>query len=217
MSFLIDFVLHIDHHLVTLVNVFGNWTYLILFAVIFIETGAVIMPFLPGDSLLFAAAALAAASTNDLNIWIFVILFFLASALGDSLDFFLGRKVGMAITDNKYLSRFIKPKDFEKAHHFFDKYGSWAILLGRFMPIVRTFVPFVAASSDYSYQKFVKYNVSACVAWVVLCCGGGYFFGNIPFVKDHFSAVILTIILITLLPAIIGVIKTRFISKKDEA
>ncbi|ETO39928.1 DedA protein [Fructilactobacillus florum 8D] len=215
MNTLIDFVLHIDQHLVNIVNTFGNWTYLILFLIIFVETGAVILPFLPGDSLLFAAAALSASASYNLNIWIFLVLFFIASLGGDSLNFFLGRKVGMAITENQFLSRFVKEKDFEHARHFFDKYGAIAIFLARFMPIVRTFAPFVAASSDYSYSKFFKYNLTACIAWVGLCCGGGYFFGNIPFVQEHFSVVVLSIIVISLIPAIIGILKGRTANKKS--
>lgn len=217
MSTLIDFVLHIDNHLISIVNTFGDWTYLILFLIIFVETGAVILPFLPGDSLLFAAAALSANSQYHLNIWIFVILFFCASALGDSVNFFIGRKVGMAIIENKFLSKFIKKKDFDHARTFFDKYGAIAIFLARFMPIVRTFAPFVAASSDYSYKKFVKYDLSACVAWVLLCCGGGYFFGNIPFVQEHFSLVVLSIIVISLIPALIGIIKNNLNNKKSKS
>ncbi|USS85213.1 VTT domain-containing protein [Fructilactobacillus myrtifloralis] len=214
MHFLIDFILHIDKHLIYLVNVFGDWTYLILFLIIFVETGAVILPFLPGDSLLFAAAALSANPQYGLNIWIFVILFLIASILGDSLNFMIGRKVGMNITKNRFFGRFIKEKDLAKARSFFDKYGAVAIFIARFIPIVRTFAPFVAASSDYSYRKFIKYNLAACFAWVILCCGGGYFFGNIPFVQEHFSVVVLSIIGISLIPAVLGLLKERFSAKK---
>ncbi|WP_429970736.1 VTT domain-containing protein [Fructilactobacillus sp. Tb1] len=217
MSTLIDFVLHVDKHLITIVNTFGDWTYLFLFLIIFVETGAVILPFLPGDSLLFAAAALSANPKYGLSIWIFILLFLLASVLGDSLNFFIGKKVGMAITENRFLSKFIKQKDFDHARAFFDKYGAIAIFLARFMPIVRTFAPFVAASSDYSYSKFIKYNLAACISWVALCCGGGYFFGNIPFVQEHFSIVVISIVIISLLPAVIGVLKSHFSAKKEEA
>ncbi|USS89773.1 VTT domain-containing protein [Fructilactobacillus cliffordii] len=213
MHFLIDFFLHIDKHLIYLVNVFGNWTYLILFLIIFVETGAVILPFLPGDSLLFAAAALAANPQYGLNIWIFVFSFLIASILGDSLNFMIGRKVGMGITKNRFFGRFIKEKDLQRARSFFDKYGAVAIFIARFIPIVRTFAPFVAASSDYSYQKFIKYNLAACLAWVILCCGGGYFFGNIPFVQEHFSLVVISIIGISLIPAVIGILKERYSAK----
>ncbi|WP_268913858.1 VTT domain-containing protein [Lentilactobacillus sp. SPB1-3] len=209
MSTIIDFILHIDNHLVNIVGTFGNWTYLILFAVIFIETGAVILPFLPGDSLLFAASALAANPSYGLHPWLFVILFLVASISGDSLNFYLGRKFGELIPKHRVLGRFIKEKDLNSAKSFFDKYGAWAIFLARFMPIIRTLVPFVAATSDFSYRRFAKYNISACITWVILCCGGGHFFGNIPFVKEHFSMVVIGIILISLLPAVFGFAKSK--------
>lgn len=212
---LIDFVLHIDAHLVNIVNTFGGWTYLILFTIIFVETGAVILPFLPGDSLLFAAAALAANPTYHLNIWIFIVIFLIASIGGDSLNFFFGKKVGNVLTTHQLFGKFIKQSDLNKARGFFDKYGAMAIFLARFMPIIRTFVPFVAATSDFSYNKFVKYNISACITWVVICTGAGYFFGNIPFVKEHFSLVVLGIIVISLIPAIIGFIKSKTSSSKE--
>ncbi len=206
---LIDFILHIDQHLVNIVNTFGNWSYLILFAIIFIETGAVIMPFLPGDSLLFAAAALSANPTYHLDIWIFIAIFLIASIAGDSLNFFFGHKLGNVLTTNKFFGKFIKESDLNKARGFFDKYGAMAIFLARFMPIIRTFVPFVAATSNFSYSKFVRYNISACITWVFICCGAGYFFGNIPFVKEHFSLVIIGIIVISLIPAVVGFIKGK--------
>ncbi|CAI2655781.1 VTT domain-containing protein [Apilactobacillus apinorum] len=209
MQFLIDFILHIDQHIINLVNYFGDWTYLLLFLVIFIETGIVIMPFLPGDSLLFAAAAISANPQYHLNIFIFIILFLIASIVGDSLNFFLGEKVGNRLTQQKFIGKFIKQEQLDKAKAFFDKYGILAIFIARFMPIIRTFAPFIAASSGYNYQKFIKYNITACFVWVFLCCGGGYFFGNIPFVQEHFSAVVLGIILVTCLPAIIALFRNK--------
>lgn len=209
MSTLIDFVLHIDNHLVNIVTTFGNWTYLILFTVIFIETGAVILPFLPGDSLLFAASALAANPDYGLHPWGFVFLFLVASICGDSLNFYLGRKFGELIPKHPVLGRFIKEKDLQNARNFFDKYGAWAIFLARFMPIIRTLVPFVAATSNFSYQRFAKYNIPACITWVIICCGGGHFFGNIPFVKEHFSMVVIGIVLVSLIPAVFGFIKSK--------
>lgn len=209
MTQLIDFVLHVDDHLVTLVNTFGGWTYGILFLIIFIETGAVTLPFLPGDSLLFAAAALAANPDYHLNIWLFVILFLLAAIGGDSLNFLIGRKVGMALTKHRFFGRFISQQNLTNARQFFEKHGPIAIFLARFMPIIRTFAPFVAATSNYHYQSFLKYNVVAGIAWVVLCCGGGFFFGNIAFVKAHFSMVVIGIILVSLIPAVVGLIKSR--------
>lgn len=209
MSFLIDFILHIDAHLENIVNTFGNWTYLIVFSIIFIETGAVIMPFLPGDSLLFAASALAASPKYNLNIWYFVVLFFIASVVGDSLNFYLGKTVGKAMTNHSFFGRFIKKENIEKTEAFFEKHGGIAIALARFMPIIRTLSPFVCGGSGVKYSSFIKYNLIGATAWVVICCGAGFFFGNIPFVKEHFSMVIIGIIGVSLLPAIIGAIKSK--------
>lgn len=209
MTQLIDFVLHVDKHLVTLVNTFGGWTYGILFLIILVETGAVILPFLPGDSLLFAAAALAANPQYHLDVWLFAVLFLVAAIVGDSTNFFIGRKVGMALTRHKLFGRLVSEKGLDEAHQFFEKHGSIAIFLARFMPIVRTFAPFVAATSNYDYRSFLKYNVVAAFAWVAICCGGGYFFGNISFVKEHFSLVIIGIIVVSLIPAIVGFLKGR--------
>ncbi|MDN2454250.1 VTT domain-containing protein [Lactobacillus sp. UCMA15818] len=209
MNFLIDFILHIDTHLITIVNTFGDWTYLILFTIIFVETGAVIMPFLPGDSLLFAACALAANSTYHLNIWIFVLLFWIAPILGDSLNFFIGHKIGDSIHKNSFLGKFIKEENLEHTRAFFEKHGGVAISLARFMPIIRTMSPFVAGSSHMPYSKFFRYNIIGATAWMTLCCGSGYFFGNIPFVKEHFSLVVIGIIAVSLIPAIIGALKKR--------
>ena len=210
MSFLVDFVLHIDQHLVTIVNSFGIWTYLILFAIIFIETGAVILPFLPGDSLLFAASALAANLTYGLHIWTFVILFLAAALAGDSLNFLIGHSLGEALTRTSWFGRLINQKQLAKSEKFFEKHGGITVTIARFMPIIRTFVPFVAASSRMEYRQFIRYNVIGCLLWVALCCGGGYFFGNIPFVKEHFSLVVLGIIVVSLIPAILSAVKARF-------
>ncbi|UQS85221.1 VTT domain-containing protein [Apilactobacillus apisilvae] len=209
MNTLIDFILHIDKHIINLVTYFGDWTYLLLFAVIFIETGIVIMPFLPGDSLLFAASAISANPQYHLNIWIFILIFLLASFLGDTLNFYLGDKIGYRITKMKLVAKVIKPKQLDQAKAFFDKYGILAIFIARFMPIIRTLAPFIAATSGYKYEKFIKYNLSACIVWVGLCCGAGYFFGNIPFVQEHFSIVVIGIILVTLIPGIVAFIKER--------
>ncbi|RWY86431.1 VTT domain-containing protein [Pediococcus acidilactici] len=213
MQTLIDFVLHIDEHLVTIVNNFGNYSYLILFAIIFIETGAVILPFLPGDSLLFAATALSAKPEYGLNIWAFIILFSLAALLGDSLNFFLGKHVGMALRRHPFFGKFISDEKMDEAQHFFEKHGNISITLARFMPIIRTFAPFVAAGANMPYRSFIRYNIVGNFAWVAVCCGAGYFFGNIPFVKEHFSLVVIGIIVVSLIPAIISFIKSK--SKKQ--
>ncbi|CAM3035126.1 VTT domain-containing protein [Lactiplantibacillus plajomi] len=209
MSFLIDFVLHIDEHLVTIVNSFGIWTYLILFAIIFIETGAVILPFLPGDSLLFAACALAANPTYGLHVWSFIALFLVAALAGDSLNFWIGHSLGERLTQTSWFGRLINQKQLAKSEKFFEKHGGITVTIARFMPIIRTFVPFVAASSRMAYTQFIRYNVIGCILWVILCCGGGYFFGNIPFVKAHFSFVVLGIILVSLIPAILSALRAR--------
>jgi membrane-associated protein len=210
---LIDFVLHIDEHLVTIVNNFGNYSYLILFAIIFIETGAVILPFLPGDSLLFAATALSAKPEYGLNVWAFIILFSLAALLGDSLNFFLGKHVGMALRRHPFFGKFISDEKMDEAQQFFEKHGNISITLARFMPIIRTFAPFVAAGANMPYRSFIRYNIVGNFAWVAVCCGAGYFFGNIPFVKEHFSLVVIGIIVVSLIPAIISFIKSK--SKKQ--
>lgn len=213
MQTLIDFVLHIDEHLVTIVNNFGNYSYLILFAIIFIETGAVILPFLPGDSLLFAATALSAKPEYGLNVWAFIILFSLAALLGDSLNFFLGKHVGMALRRHPFFGKFISDEKMDEAQQFFEKHGNISITLARFMPIIRTFAPFVAAVANMPYRSFIRYNIVGNFAWVAVCCGAGYFFGNIPFVKEHFSLVVIGIIVVSLIPAIISFVKSK--SKKQ--
>lgn len=209
MSFLIDFILHIDTHLVSIVNTFGNWTYLILFALIFIETGAVILPFLPGDSLLFAAAALSANSIYGLNIWIFVFSLFFAAVLGDSTNFFIGRWLGNKLTQHHLFGKIITEQRLKESREFLDRYGSVSITFARYMPIIRTFAPFVAGGSKFSYRKFIVFDILGASTWVTLCCGAGYFFGNFPFVKAHFSTIVIGIILISLIPILISFLKTR--------
>ncbi|WP_281164342.1 VTT domain-containing protein [Liquorilactobacillus sicerae] len=209
MNFLIDFIFHIDDHLVSLINTFGNWTYLILFLIIFIETGAVILPFLPGDSLLFAASALAANANYHLEIWLLVAIFWTAPLLGDGLNFKIGQRVGDHITPNSFLGRFIKETDLTKTRNFFERHGALAISLARFMPIIRTLAPFIAGSSGMPFMDFFKYNFMGATAWMALCCSGGFFFGNLPFVQEHFSLIIIGIILVSLLPAAIGALKHK--------
>lgn len=209
MSFLIDFILHIDTHLVSIVSAFGDWTYLILFAIIFIETGAVILPFLPGDSLLFAAAALSANPMYGLNIWIFVFSLFLAAVLGDSTNFFIGRWVGNTLTEHHLFGKFINEQKLEESRDFLNHYGSISITFARYMPIIRTFAPFVAGGSQFKYRKFIVFNMLGASTWVALCCGAGYFFGNFPIVKQHFSAIVIGIILISLIPILISFLKAR--------
>lgn len=217
MATLIDFIMNIDQHLVSIVQTFGSSAYFILFAIIFIETGAVILPFLPGDSLLFAASALAANPQYHLNPWIFVVGFFFACLLGDSCNFWLGRHAEKLLSKYQWFRKLVSEESLEKGRAFFNKYGAMSIILARFMPIIRTFVPFVAAGTDFSYKKFFKYNLIACLLWVTICCGAGHFFGNIPFVKEHFSMVVLGIIAVSLIPAVVGFIKSYFQSRKVKA
>ncbi len=183
---LIDFVLHIDQHMIAIVNTFGGWTYGILFLIVLVETGAVILPFLPGDSLLFAAAALAANPEYHLSILVFIVIFLAAAIGGDSLNFFIGRHLGVALTKNRFFSRVFSQQKLNEAHGFFDKHGAMAIFLARFMPIIRTLAPFVAATSNYEYKSFIKYNVAAAICWVGLCSAGGFFLREHRFCQRSF-------------------------------
>lgn len=216
MSFLIDFILHIDSHIIQIVNMFGNWSYLLLFLIIFVETGAVILPFLPGDSLLFAAAALAANPQYHLSIQLFIITFFVACLGGDSLNFLIGYRLSETLTKHKWFNKLIDQKSLHKTERFFEKNGAPAIILARFMPIIRTFAPFAAAGSGFPYHRFIRYNLIACIAWVLVCCGAGYYFGNLPFVQAHFSLIILAIIVVTLIPAVVSALKSKFSQSSEE-
>ena len=207
---LIDFILHIDDHLVELVSTYGTETYLFLFLIIFVETGVVIMPFLPGDSLIFAGAALAA--NGSLNIFILFFVIFFDAVIGDTVNYHIGKAFGNKLIN--WNNRFIKKEYIERTSHFFEKHGGKSIIIARFVPIVRTFAPFVAGIGKMHYLKFLSYNVVGAGLWVLLFCVAGFFFGNIPFVKDNFSIVIIAIILISLLPAIIGAIKAKIGDKK---
>ena len=200
MNFLIDFILNIDKYLNTLVASYGYLVYVILFAVVFCETGLVITPFLPGDSIIFACGALAAI--GQINVLAALAVLIAAAILGDATNYFLGRNYGTTLIA-KVGGHFIKEKHLEDTRLFFDKYGWLAIFLGRFMPIVRTFVPFVAGMSSMKYKIFGFYNIIGGVIWVALFLMVGFFFGNIPFVKHNFSLVILAIIVISVLPIFI--------------
>ena len=207
---LIDFILHIDDHLVELVSTYGTETYLFLFLIIFVETGVVIMPFLPGDSLIFAGAALSA--NGSLNIFILFFVVFFAAVIGDTVNYHIGKAFGNKLIN--WNNRFIKKEYIEKTSHFFERHGGKSIIIARFVPIIRTFAPFVAGIGKMHYLKFLSYNVIGAALWVLLFCIAGFFFGNIPFVKDNFSIVIIAIILISLLPAVIGAVKAKVGDKK---
>lgn len=191
---MVDLFLHLDEYLAKIITDYGTWTYGILFSVIFIETGLVIMPFLPGDSLLFAAGTFAAL--GSLNIGFLILLLIGAAFLGDTVNYTIGHYLG----ERAYNIKWIKKEYFDKTHAFFEKHGGKAIFLARFVPIVRTFAPFVAGIGKMSYSYFITYNIVGGVVWVLLFTLCGYFFGNIPFVRENFEYVIIVIILISVLP-----------------
>jgi membrane-associated protein len=212
---LIDFVLHIDDHLIQIVNDYKYWTYLILFLIIFVETGVVVMPFLPGDSLLFAAGMLA-AQPNELNVWLLIGLLLIAAIAGDSLNYSIGKNFGMRITKFKLFGKqMVTDAQIEKTHSFYEKYGSKTIVIARFVPIVRTLAPFVGGIGRMNYGTFITYNVVGAILWVVGLTLAGYFLGNIPFIRDNFSQVVLAIIVLSVLPIVYEVIKEKFFNKKE--
>ncbi|RQP16708.1 MAG: DedA family protein [Parapedobacter sp.] len=214
-SSLIDFILHIDQHLVEIVNDYQTWTYLILFLIIFIETGVVVMPFLPGDSLLFAAGMLA-AQPNELNVWLMLAILLIAAVTGDSLNYAIGKRFGMRVTKFRLFGKqVVKEEQIEKTHSFYEKYGSKTIVIARFVPIVRTLAPFVGGIGRMNYGTFLTYNVLGAVLWVVGITLAGYFLGNIPIVRDNFSKVVLLIIVISILPIIFEVAKEKFRNRKE--
>ncbi|MEW5939062.1 MAG: DedA family protein [Chloroflexota bacterium] len=195
LKFLIDLFLHLDTYLESIITQYGAWTYGILFGVIFMETGFVVTPFLPGDSLLFAAGAFAALDSG-LNIWVLFILLMIAAVLGDTVNYWIGHYLG----DRAYNIKWIKREYLDKTHAFFEKHGGKTIFLARFVPIVRTFAPFVAGVGRMSYGFFFRWNVIGGITWVALFTFAGYFFGNFPFVRDNFEFVIVAIILISVVP-----------------
>lgn len=206
---LIDFILHIDEHLLEIVNNYQTWTYLILFLIIFVETGVVVMPFLPGDSLLFAAGMLA-AQPNELNVWLMMGILLIAAIGGDSMNYSIGKNFGMRVTKFKLFGKqVIKEEQIHKTHSFYEKYGSKTIVIARFVPIVRTLAPFVGGIGRMHYGTFLTYNVVGALLWVVGITLAGYFLGNIPIIRDNFSKVVLLIILISVLPIVFEVVKEK--------
>ncbi len=204
-EFLIDFIIHIDEHLVAIVAEYGAWTYGILFLIVFAETGFVVTPFLPGDSLLFAAGAIAA--TGVLNPWFLFLLLFVAAVMGDSINYALGQYFGVRVF--KENSKIFKLDYLRKTEHFFEKYGGKTIVLARFVPIVRTYAPFVAGASSMNYARFIFYNVFGGAIWVGLFVLVGYLFGNIPIVKNNFSLTVLGIIALSLVPIFVEFFRGR--------
>ena len=217
MQTLIDFILHIDAHLLDLASRYGAWLYGILFAIVFAETGLVVTPFLPGDSLLFAAGALAATpgptGAPILRVELVSALLLAAAILGDAVNYAIGHYIGprvfTATDESGLLHKLLNRRHLAQAHAFFEKYGGKAVVFGRFVPIVRTFVPFVAGAGAMTYSTFAFYNVVGAVLWVGVCVSLGYLFGNVPIVKQNFSLVMLGIIFVSVLPAVYEVVKHR--------
>lgn len=202
----IEFILHFDRHLDAFIETYGAWTYALLFLIIFCETGLVVTPFLPGDSLLFAAGAL--ATRGGMDVHLLVVLLILAAVLGDAVNYHIGHYLGPKAFQEKY-SRILKRKYLEQTQRFYEKYGGKTIVLARFVPIVRTFAPFLAGIGRMGYARFFFYNSAGAVLWVGLLAYGGYFFGGLPIVKDNFSIVILLIIVVSVLPIVIEILRSR--------
>ncbi len=207
---LVDWVLHLDTHLDTLIQGYGVWTYLVLFVIIFCETGLVATPFLPGDSLLFAVGTFAARGSFDLVVVLLVLA--AAAVLGDTANYWIGHAVGPKVFHKEGV-RFLNRRHLERTHEFYERHGGKTIIIARFVPIIRTFAPFVAGIGRMSYGRFIAYNVFGGVGWVALLTLGGYFFGNLPVVKENFSIVIMAIIVISILPGVIEFIRQRRLAR----
>jgi membrane-associated protein len=210
MSFLaqaLDFFRHLDVHLASLITQYGTWTYGILFLIIFCETGLVVTPFLPGDSLLFAAGALAANPAMGLNVFILWGVLMVAAIVGDTVNYWIGQAVGTRVFKDD--AKVLKTAYLRKTEEFFEKYGGKTIIIARFMPIVRTYAPFVAGASRMNYSKFILYNVVGALLWVTSLLAAGFFFGNVPFVKNNFETVVVAIIVLSILPGVFEYVKHR--------
>lgn len=203
---LVDFILHIGDHLQELVKNYGNWIYAILFAIVFCETGLVVLPFLPGDSMLFAAGAIAAV--GDMNIFMLIGLLIVAAVLGDFVNFEIGKHFGQKLFSNPD-SKIFKQSYLQKTHDYYEKYGGRTIIIARFIPIVRTFAPFVGGMGKMNYAQFARYNIIGAILWVVSFTTLGYFFGQLPFVKQHFSWIMIAIIVLSVVPMVIEIIRHR--------
>jgi membrane-associated protein len=204
LAFLIDVVLHLDRHLVALIQDYGAWVYLILFLIVFAETGLVVTPFLPGDSLLFVAGTLAAA--GGMSLGLLMVLLCSAAILGDSVNYAVGKHVGDRMVRS---GRLIRQEHIDRTHAFFEKYGGKTIVIARFVPIVRTFAPFVAGIGKMDYGRFLLFNVTGGILWVVSLTTAGYFFGNLPIVKDNLSLVVLGIVVASIMPGVIEYLRHR--------
>jgi membrane-associated protein len=207
-KYLIDLFLHLDEHLSVIIQNYGTWTYLLLFMIIFMETGFVVTPFLPGDSLLFAAGTFASPALGSaLNVWVLWGLLCLAAIAGDTINYWIGHYIGPRAFSGDI--RFLKKEYLDRTHDFYEKHGGKTIVLARFVPIIRTFAPFVAGIGAMSYGRFITYNVLGGIAWVTIFTWGGYFFGTLPFVQENFTLVVLAIIFISVIPIIVEAVKER--------
>ena len=213
---LADFIIHIDRHLAEIIASYGLWTYGVLFLIIFAETGLVVMPLLPGDSLLFAAGAFCAKPETGLNVHLMAGLLLVAAILGDTVNYWVGRKIGPAVFKRED-SIWLRKKHLDKAHAFFEKYGGRAVILARFVPIVRTFVPFIAGVGSMTYPRFMAYNVVGGFVWIYFFTYAGFLFGNQPFVQKNFKLVILAIIILSVLPIVVEFFREWQKSRKQPA
>jgi membrane-associated protein len=205
---LIDFILHLDQHLIAIVNEYGTLTYIILFLIVFTETGLIVMPFLPGDSLLFAAGAIAALPNSTLNIYFIVPLLIMAALMGDNVNYFVGRFAGNFIKSRERIL-FFKREYVEQTENFYQKHGPKTIIMARFVPIVRTIAPFVAGAGNMHYQRYIVNCIAGAVLWVAGLTTMGYLFGNIPLIKNNFEKVIIAIIFISILPMVVGLARRK--------
>jgi membrane-associated protein len=212
-KFLIDFILHIDKHLGEIIKSYGTWTYAILFTIVFCETGLVILPFLPGDSLLFAAGSF--AGLGSLNPHILFVLISIAAILGDTVNYWIGNRLGPKVFHSE--SKFFKKEYLDRTHKFYEKYGGKTIIIARFVPIIRTFAPFVAGIGSMSYGKFITYNIVGGVVWVAIFVYSGYFLGTLTIVKNNFSLVVIVIILISVVPIITEYLKHKKNKRLNES
>ncbi|WP_134705625.1 DedA family protein [Rahnella sp. CJA17(1/100)] len=213
--FVIDFILHIDVHLAELVAQYGIWVYGILFLILFCETGLVVTPFLPGDSLLFVAGALAALPGNDMNVHLMVFLMAIAAILGDAVNYTIGRVFGERLFSNPD-SKIFRRSYLDKTHKFYEKHGGKTIILARFVPIVRTFAPFVAGMGHMSYRHFAAYNVIGALVWVLLFTYAGYLFGDLPIVQENLKLLIVAIIVVSILPGVIEIWRHKRAAAKEK-
>ena len=208
--YLVDFIIHIDVHLGEIIVNYGLWVYAILFLIVFCETGLVVTPLLPGDSLLFAAGTFAAIGSFDL--WLLCIILTLAAIAGDTVNYWIGSYVGPRVF-HKEKVRFLNKSHLVKAHEFYERYGGKTIIIARFVPIIRTFAPFVAGIGKMTYGKFMSYNVIGGISWVLICVLAGFYFGNLPLVKNNFSLVIGAIIIISILPGVVEFLRHKYRTK----